>query len=364
MTTDEFSKLIKERRVKLNLTQKELADNLHVSNKTISRWETSRGYPDIEMIPILARVLNLSYEELLEGNEYLAKKEKQKRKIYRIVILLLICLCIGIGQAWYNESKGFESKYQNKDLLVSQEMVNRVELVYQEPTKTGSMGTILGIYDFNKSSALLKNLDIDNLKKIPQSQQKNFNYEDFQWLATLHFNYRDDLVQRIHVYLYDHKTYFLFNQNSNYLQINDGDLYYRNDEVKIGLEMFINDLDDYNYNHELKDDSDELMNVDQAKQLALLKQTLVYRGYNCMEAIFVISNQFDHKTYLMIIGKDNDFKELEALANNETLELTLKGKEAMFANNYIHVFELKSLYQKYSLKINGKIDYVSQIEIN
>ena len=59
MTTNEFSKLIKERRTQLHLTQKELADLLHVSNKTISRWETGSGYPDIETIPHLAKILEL-----------------------------------------------------------------------------------------------------------------------------------------------------------------------------------------------------------------------------------------------------------------------------------------------------------------
>ena len=37
---------IKTLRENMNLTQKELADILDVSDKTISKWETSRGYPD------------------------------------------------------------------------------------------------------------------------------------------------------------------------------------------------------------------------------------------------------------------------------------------------------------------------------
>lgn len=80
MTTNEFSKLIKDKRIALNLTQKEVADNLHVSNKSVSRWETGNGYPDIETIPKLARLLNLSYDELLDGNEFIVKKEKKKEE--------------------------------------------------------------------------------------------------------------------------------------------------------------------------------------------------------------------------------------------------------------------------------------------
>lgn len=48
MNTNEFSILIKKQRTNLNLTQKELANKLNVSNKTISRWETgvskTKGY--------------------------------------------------------------------------------------------------------------------------------------------------------------------------------------------------------------------------------------------------------------------------------------------------------------------------------
>ena len=39
--------IIKELREKNQLTQNELAEKLNVSDKTISKWETAKGYPDI-----------------------------------------------------------------------------------------------------------------------------------------------------------------------------------------------------------------------------------------------------------------------------------------------------------------------------
>jgi len=59
---------IKKLREELKLTQNELAELLNVSDKTISKWETGKGYPDIEMLEPLSKVLNVSIIELLNGN--------------------------------------------------------------------------------------------------------------------------------------------------------------------------------------------------------------------------------------------------------------------------------------------------------
>ena len=50
-----------------NLTQKQLADKLNVSDKAISRWETGKGYPDIEFLMELSQEFSVSINELLSG---------------------------------------------------------------------------------------------------------------------------------------------------------------------------------------------------------------------------------------------------------------------------------------------------------
>ena len=60
--------IIKELREKNQLTQAELADKLCVSDKTVSKWETAKGYPDISMLEPLAKVFEVSVSELLSGN--------------------------------------------------------------------------------------------------------------------------------------------------------------------------------------------------------------------------------------------------------------------------------------------------------
>lgn len=60
-------KTIKDLREKRKLTQKELADKINVSDKTISKWETGKGLPDIGIVEELSRALSVSIGELLTG---------------------------------------------------------------------------------------------------------------------------------------------------------------------------------------------------------------------------------------------------------------------------------------------------------
>lgn len=54
-------------REKKGLTQKQLADQIAVSDKTVSKWETGRGLPDITLLEPLAAALGISVAELLSG---------------------------------------------------------------------------------------------------------------------------------------------------------------------------------------------------------------------------------------------------------------------------------------------------------
>ncbi len=59
---------IKTLREKKKMTQEQLANILSVSDKTVSKWETGRGLPDITMLEPLAAALDISVAELISGN--------------------------------------------------------------------------------------------------------------------------------------------------------------------------------------------------------------------------------------------------------------------------------------------------------
>lgn len=60
--------VIRELRDRKNITQAELAGRLNVSDKTVSKWETGKGYPDITLLEPIADVFGISLSELLSGN--------------------------------------------------------------------------------------------------------------------------------------------------------------------------------------------------------------------------------------------------------------------------------------------------------
>lgn len=60
--------VIRELREKNKITQFQLAKMLGVSDKTISKWETGKGYPDITLLEPIANVFSISVAELISGN--------------------------------------------------------------------------------------------------------------------------------------------------------------------------------------------------------------------------------------------------------------------------------------------------------
>ena len=60
--------VIKELREKNRMTQLQLAEKLGVSDKTVSKWETAKGYPDITLLEPIAEAFHVSITELISGN--------------------------------------------------------------------------------------------------------------------------------------------------------------------------------------------------------------------------------------------------------------------------------------------------------
>ena len=83
MIEKQIKDVIYENRKKKQLTQEQLADQLNVSNKTISKWERGLGYPDILILPTLAKVLDISVNELLSTDDL--KPESIEQYDYKIM---------------------------------------------------------------------------------------------------------------------------------------------------------------------------------------------------------------------------------------------------------------------------------------
>lgn len=91
----EFNEKVQQLRKQRGLTQEELAEILFVSRTAISKWESGRGYPNIDSLKAISMFFGVTIDELLSGDELLTIAEedtRQKEKLFRdLVFGLLDC---------------------------------------------------------------------------------------------------------------------------------------------------------------------------------------------------------------------------------------------------------------------------------
>ena len=78
MNQEKIGKFILKLRKEKELTQKELADVVGLTDKAVSKWETGKGLPDIEILKLLAEYFNVSLTDLLSGERVKNEKEDSK----------------------------------------------------------------------------------------------------------------------------------------------------------------------------------------------------------------------------------------------------------------------------------------------
>ena len=100
--------LIARIRKEKGLTQKELADRIGVTNATISKWETGKGFPDISLLEPLANALDITISEIIAGEKNSAetdpdvlihdlvdvsvKEQQRKTRLYNWVIAITVAI--------------------------------------------------------------------------------------------------------------------------------------------------------------------------------------------------------------------------------------------------------------------------------
>ncbi len=93
MDTTGVGERIAVRRKELGLTQKELAEKLLVTNKAVSKWETGEGYPDITILPSLAKELSTSVDFLLT-NKYVDRRSRNKDALKVSIVIQILVLAV------------------------------------------------------------------------------------------------------------------------------------------------------------------------------------------------------------------------------------------------------------------------------
>ena len=110
-----IGKFILELRKEKNMTQQELANQLGVTDRAISKWENGRGLPDLSLLKPLCDTLNITINELLSGEKlnraeyinkseeniiktinYTEKKLNRTKKTFKIIITIILIVIISL----------------------------------------------------------------------------------------------------------------------------------------------------------------------------------------------------------------------------------------------------------------------------
>lgn len=111
MNKYDFGKFVCELRKEQGLTQRQLADKIHVTDKAVSRWENGKNYPDIEVLSTLSKALDISISELLNCKRvtqkeafalteqaYIGevKKNRKNKNLFITIIALILVAAISL----------------------------------------------------------------------------------------------------------------------------------------------------------------------------------------------------------------------------------------------------------------------------
>ena len=207
MDQERIGKFIASSRKKQKLTQQELAERLGVTNKSISRWENGKTLPDISFFKPLCEILNISIEELINGektdfkrkNDSVEKaiintmntKEKEKRKMNKIISILLIFITIIIFILFlliiYYKQKFPKINIFDLNIVKSDSIETKSNVILStDKYKVWFYGIdSLQIMDENnnyfdlKSALLYNQLKLNDVKSYLELQYKNGNIERY-----------------------------------------------------------------------------------------------------------------------------------------------------------------------------------------
>ena len=202
MNTQDFGKFVAELRKEKGLTQMQLAEKLNVTDKAVSRWETGKNFPDIEIFEDLSKILDVSISELLEGKRIgkeeliivseenvvkQIKKNKKHKKRYLVIIAIVTVLAMFFGFFAMSYSGLFNGVIYNKiecysndvltimntvDGYISQDsdaegdfIINRINIFLNSDKTTNDMFYLSGTFENGRSFYINTQINEENPEK-------------------------------------------------------------------------------------------------------------------------------------------------------------------------------------------------------
>ena len=98
MKKESLGTMIAARRKELGMTQLELAEKMGVTDKAVSKWERDLSFPDVNSLPRLAEIFDMSVDELMQIKTDTVRSE-EKKSVGDIISLALRTVCLAMGVA-------------------------------------------------------------------------------------------------------------------------------------------------------------------------------------------------------------------------------------------------------------------------
>lgn len=134
----ELGKKIVKIRKDNNLTQEDFAEKYNVTRQTISSWENSKSYPDLDTLVKISNDFKISLDVLLKEDkkviENISKSQKNSRKYKKIAVILgilisIIIICFGVYAIIYNTTKN-KLEHQFNETIKTNKFSKDVEGTY------------------------------------------------------------------------------------------------------------------------------------------------------------------------------------------------------------------------------------------
>lgn len=94
----DFSEKLQQLRKQKQMTQEQLSERLYVSHTAISKWESGKGYPNIDSLKSISKLFSVSIDELLSGEELIVLAENENGKninhLLTLIYSVLDLLCL------------------------------------------------------------------------------------------------------------------------------------------------------------------------------------------------------------------------------------------------------------------------------
>ena len=219
MDMEKMGKFISKLRKEKGLTQKELANQLHITDRAVSKWERGLSCPDISLLEPLANILGVSLSSLLNGEKsksmsdetilhtisYVKESKKAKRKEYINYILktsmvLLTILVLGMFLiVEYRFLKKYPTRNVNvtiTDLYIEDDPIRNYDYFDAVSTKAQQILNEQGIFSDEEYASIknyVKDISKDVVKDKEIYQKKALSYKEIYEYADL--NHENSLLK-------------------------------------------------------------------------------------------------------------------------------------------------------------------------